>query len=208
MPVPQPSKIGPGTTGRENGKPARGTARMPWRIDVRAVLLALRTWTRRRTWVAVAVAVMVGVLVGGATVLIPNPVFTRDIPPVWWNVPVLVLMAALTGMLAATYVRVGGTAAGGDDRDGADSPPQSAAVSRGGRMGMLGTVLAWFAVGCPVCNKVALLALGYTGALTYFAPLQPILAVLALALTGYALLWRLQGMVVCPVRRPRSTPSA
>lgn len=66
-------------------------------------------------------------------------------------------------------------------------------------MGAIGTVLAWFAVGCPVCNKIALLALGYTGALTFFAPLQPILAVLALALTGVALLWRLQGMVICPV---------
>ncbi|EPR75477.1 hypothetical protein ADILRU_2020 [Leifsonia rubra CMS 76R] len=31
-------------------------------------------------------------------------------------------------------------------------------------------MLAWFAVGCPVCNKIALLALGYTGALACPAP--------------------------------------
>ena len=65
---------------------------------------------------------------------------------------------------------------------------------------MIGTVLAWFAVGCPVCNKIALIALGYSGAITYFTPLQPILAVGALVLTGVALTWRLKGQVACAVR--------
>lgn len=174
------------------------------------MLLGLRTWTLRRSLVAVAVAALVGVLIGVATVLIPNPVFVRDIPPVWWNTPVLVLMAVLTGMLAATYVRTG--PAGRADRTAGGEPGAPASGddgdSRGGRMGIVGTVLTWFAVGCPVCNKIALVALGYTGALTYFAPLQPILAVLALALTAYALLWRLQGLVVCPVpRRPARAPA-
>lgn len=156
------------------------------RIDLRAVGLALRQWTPRR-WVLAAVsAVVVGVVIGLATVLIPNPVFARDIPPVWWNVPVLVLAAVLTGLLTATIVR---------DR----SAEPDVTSDSGGRMGILGTVLAWFAVGCPVCNKIALLALGYSGALTFFAPLQPVLAVLAVLLTGYALLQRLQGEVACPM---------
>ena len=42
--------------------------------------------------------------------------------------------------------------------------------------------LAWFAVGCPVCNKLALLALGYSGAITWFTPVQPFLALGALIL--------------------------
>lgn len=174
------------------------------KIDRAAVLMALRLWTARQTLVAVGVALLVAVLIGVVTVLIPNPVFARDIPPVWWNYPVLFVMSVLTGMLAATYVRSGSTE--GDAESGAGE--QMKRSERGGRMGAIGTVLAWFAVGCPVCNKVALLALGYTGALTYFAPLQPILAVLALALTGYALLWRLQGMVACPVPSPGSRASA
>src|SRR5699024_8091455 len=57
----------------------------------------------------------------------------------------------------------------------------------------------WFAVGCPVCNKIALLALVYSGALTWFAPLQPLLAVTALALAGWALAVRLRGEISCPV---------
>lgn len=64
---------------------------------------------------------------------------------------------------------------------------------------MVGAVLAWFAVGCPVCNKLALVALGYSGALTWFAPLQPLLAVTAVVLTGLALVWRLKGSVSCRV---------
>lgn len=164
------------------------------RIDLRAVGLALRQWTPRR-WVLAAVsAVVVGVVIGLATVLIPNPVFARDIPPVWWNVPVLVLAAVLTGLLTATIVR---------DR----SAEPDVTSDSGGRMGILGTVLAWFVVGCPVCNKIALLALGYSGALTFFAPLQPVLAVLAVLLTGYALLQRLQGEVACPMPR-RATRTA
>lgn len=172
------------------------------RFDRAAVLMALRLWTASQTLVAVGVALLVAVLIGVATVLIPNPFFARDIPPVWWNYPVLIVMSVLTGMLAATYVRRGSAEGAAASAAG----EQMERSERGGRIGAIGTVLAWFAVGCPVCNKIALLALGYTGALTFFAPLQPILAVLALALTGVALLWRLQGMVICPV--PQSDESA
>lgn len=100
-------------------------------------------------------------------------------------------------MLAATYVRphrratVEATAA-------AVAPEDDG--SRQGRFGIAGTVLAWFAVGCPVCNKLALLALGYSGAITWFAPIQPLLAVGALLLTGGALVFRLRGQVYCPTR--------
>ena len=49
---------------------------------------------------------------------------------------------------------------------------------------MVGGVMAWFAVGCPVCNKIALVAFGYSGAITYFAPIQPFLALGAMVLTA------------------------
>lgn len=182
------------------------------RIDLRAVRLALRQWSPRRWVIAALAAVVVGLVIGLATVLIPNPVFARDIPPVWWNHPVLALMAVLAGLLAATFVRDRSVQPGG--ADGADGGAAEGAASltaqsqRGGRAGIIGTVLAWFAVGCPVCNKIALLALGYSGALTFFAPLQPVLAVLAVVLTGYALLQRLQGEVVCPVPRRAAVASA
>ena len=54
-----------------------------------------------------------------------------------------------------------------------------------------------------MCNKFALLALGYSGALTWFAPVQPVLAVIALVLTAVALVVRLRGRVAGPLPRVR-----
>lgn len=174
---------------------------------------ALRAWTPRQRVAAVAATALVALVIGLATVLIPNPVFAREIPPVWWNYPVWWATSAFSGMLLATYV----TARPGADADASDS----AAAARDGstvalpeieerrtsRMGVAGGMLAWFAVGCPVCNKLALLALGYSGAITWFAPVQPFMAVGALLLSGVALLWRLRGQVACPVR-PRAVEVA
>jgi len=147
------------------------------------VLNALKAWDGRQKATAVGASIGIALLIGIATVLIPNPLFGREIPPVWWNYPVWIVTSALTGMLIATYVATG---------------PRAAEEEKSSRFGMAGAILAWFAVGCPVCNKIALLALGYSGAITWFAPLQPILAVAALVLTGVALVWRLRGQVACP----------
>ncbi|QUL79573.1 hypothetical protein [Brevibacterium sp. SMBL_HHYL_HB1] len=150
---------------------------------VRDACRGLRLWDRRRIAVAVAAAAGSAVVIGVATVLIPNSLFARDIPPVWWDYPVWILTAVLIGMLIASYVR----------------GPDVEAERRSGVLGGAGGILGWFAVGCPVCNKIALLALGYTGALTYFAPLQPILAALSIVLLVVAVIIRLKGQYACPV---------
>lgn len=167
------------------------------RVSVSLAVQALRAWGSRQIATAVVAAVAVGVVVGVATVLIPNPVFGREIPPVPWNYPVWIVTSVLTGMLIATYVRPAETEADGVDEMRADRVNVS--EKRSARVGGAAGVLAWFAVGCPVCNKIALLALGYTGALTWFAPLQPVLAVAALALSVVAVLWRLRGQMACPM---------
>lgn len=167
---------------------------------------ALRMWSARQALIALLTAVVVAVVIGLATVLIPNPVFGREIPPVWWNYPVWLLTSALSGMLAATYVRADNmneSSADASESDGGRveaAPTDEALTRRTGRMGVAGGILAWFAVGCPVCNKIALLALGYSGAVTWFAPAQPFLALGAMVLTGVALVWRLRGQVACPVK--------
>ncbi|MDV6300859.1 hypothetical protein R3P82_17245 [Dietzia maris] len=160
----------------------------------------LRTWTVRQIVVATAVALGFGIVLGVATVLIPNSVFTREIPPVWWNYPVWILTSAFSGMLFATYVRspANSSQPGVPDTGINDEDP------RASRAGMVGAFLAWFAVGCPVCNKFALLALGYSGAITWFAPFQPVLAIAALALTGVALVVRLRGQVACGLPAARA----
>lgn len=145
------------------------------------MLSAIRQWPRRRWIVAGAWAVGTVLAVALPTALVPNPVFGRAIPPASWAWPVLVVTAVLAGLLAATYVRAG--------------EPEHGVP----RAGMLGGLLTYVAVGCPVCNKFALLALGYTGAVQWFAPVQPLLAVAGIAILGFALRRRLAGEVACPM---------
>ncbi|MCA0329291.1 MAG: hypothetical protein LCI03_05215 [Actinobacteria bacterium] len=142
----------------------------------------MRGWPRRR-WAVAALAVVGTVLVVGIpTVLVPTPVFGREIAVTWWAWPALLVTAVLAGLVSATYVRAAPLPAGDD-------------VSRAG---VVGGFLTYLAVGCPVCNKVALLALGYTGALQWFAPVQPVLAVAGIAVLAYALHRRLLGEIACP----------
>ncbi|MBI4445693.1 MAG: hypothetical protein HY645_07255 [Acidobacteria bacterium] len=71
------------------------------------------------------------------------------------------------------------------------------AVSRkakaGGRAAS-GGVLSFLAVGCPICNKLIVLLLGVSGALTYFAPLQIYIGVASLGLLVWALHLRMQAI--------------
>jgi len=167
---------------------ARSTSTEPVRT-MQASVLALRSWTARQRLAAVGFSVAFALLIGISTVLIPNPVFGRQVPVHPWNYPVWIASSVLAGMLAATYVRrTRGIAETTATDDTSDAPS---------RFGMVGGVLAWFAVGCPVCNKIALLALGYSGAITWFAPVQPFLAAAALVTTAGALLMRLRGQILC-----------
>ena len=182
------------------------------RSSLSLAVVALRSWGPRQFSAAVVAAAVVAAIIGIATVLIPNPVFARDIPPVWWDYPVWLLSSAMMGMLIATYVRPlqdsGRSDAGShvDAQTRTGAPVEQGTVDRsergGARAGGAAGILAWFAVGCPVCNKIALLALGYTGALTWFAPFQPVLAITALVLASIALVWRLKGQVACPLPAP------
>jgi hypothetical protein len=130
-------------------------------------------------------AVLTMLAIGLPTDVIPNPVFGRPVPVTWWSLPVLVLTSVLAGMLAATYVR--------------EPSVESAELDRPARAGGVGGLLAFFAIGCPVCNKVVLLALGTTGALELFAPVQPLLALLSVVVLALALRARLRNETSCTV---------
>ncbi|WP_347355104.1 hypothetical protein [Intrasporangium sp.] len=142
----------------------------------------------RRRLAAVAGAVGTAVVVGVPTVVVPNPVFGREVPVTWWSYPVLAVVSVLSGVLLATYVR---------EADGAERGV--AADDRAPRRGLVAAMLSFFAVGCPVCNKIVLLALGAGGALTWFAPLQPLLALGSVGGLVWAVRTRLAGRRACPV---------
>jgi hypothetical protein len=146
----------------------------------------------RRVAVGVLAAVAVGLLIGIPTGIIETPWYTRMTPVLWWNYPVWALTSLLSGALAATYVR---------------DPSVPVPATEGGKT-FTGTMLSLFAVGCPICNKLVVLALGVSGALTWFAPIQPLLAVASLGLLVYALWARRRAAVACRLRLPESDATA
>jgi len=142
---------------------------------------ALLLWSPKRWIVAVVTAVATGVLISLPTAIIENPVFGRDVAVTSWSIPVVILTAVISGLIVATYIR--------NDQ----SVEEESAVKIVGA----GAFLSFLAVGCPVCNKIALVALGYSGALQYFAPVQPYLALFGVGLLMYALRKRLTGELMC-----------
>ncbi len=62
---------------------------------------------------------------------------------------------------------------------------------------MVAAVVAWFAVGCPVCNKLVVLALGTGGATSYFEPIQPLLGLASIAVLLAAYVTRRRRATAC-----------
>ncbi len=149
-------------------------------------MVGIRYWGVRRYLVAVVAGFLWLVVSGIPTDLLDTQLFARMTPVVWWNYPFWIAGAVLVGLLAATYVAEPG------DRRPAGSQEKN--VAGGG-------LLSVFAIGCPVCNKLVVLALGYGGALTYFAPVQPVLGFLSVGLLLYALRLRLRSEAACPTPR-------
>ena len=125
------------------------------------------------------------VIIGVPTDVIPNPLFGRQTPVHPYDVAVLIALGLLTGALVATYAIA---------RD-AGRATKRAGIGSG--------VLGWFAVSCPACNKIVVALLGASGATSTFAPLQPALGGLAVALAAAALAVRVRALRrgSCPVPR-------
>jgi hypothetical protein len=139
-------------------------------------LADIRGWGVRRYLAAVAAGIGWLLLSAVPTDIVDTPLFVRMTPVEWWNYPFWVAGAVLVGLLAATYV----ADAGSERSDEAQT-----------KKALGGGLLSVFAIGCPVCNKLVVLAIGASGALTYFAPIQPLLGFLSVGLLLYALRARL-----------------
>lgn len=156
----------------------------------RLIVGELKSWPPRRWLTAAGIALLTVVVVAVPTAMIPNPIFSREIATTGWAWPVLIINALLAGLVTATYVA----------RKDVDTPND-----RGGKLGSAGAFVTFFAVGCPVCNKLVLLALGYTGAIQFFGPLQPVLAAGAIALLVWAFASRVLKENSCPLPAPVTT---
>ena len=152
-----------------------------WGEKVPNCFTSLFSWSRKRWIVAISVAFLTYLFIALPTAVIKNPIFGREIGVTSWSVTVIVISSILTGLLTATYVK----------NEFSDENPRQL------KIGGAGALLSYFAVGCPVCNKLALVALGYSGAIQYFAPIQPYLALAGIALLMYSLRMRLNNEYSC-----------
>lgn len=144
---------------------------------------------RRRLLVGGTSAIGTALIIGIPTGIIQTALYHRMTPVLWWNYPVWALSSVLTGALIATYVR---------------DPAIPIPATQSGKT-LLGGLLSLFAVGCPICNKLVVMAIGVTGALNWFAPIQPVLALASLALLTYTIWARRRTAEACRVRLQNPT---
>ena len=134
-----------------------------------------------RVVIGAGAALVTALVIGVPSGIIQTSWYHRMTPVLWWNYPVWVFSAVLTGALVATYVR---------------DPAVPVPATQSGRT-VLGSMLSLFAVGCPICNKLVVMAVGVSGALNWFAPIQPLLAAGSLGLLAYALWARRRTAIAC-----------
>lgn len=135
----------------------------------------------RRFWLATAGGTLLAaVALGVPSAVVPNPFFTRMTPTEPFNVLVLVLSVPLAGLLLATYIAKGGAVA------------RDIHADAGSGRATLGSVAAYLAIGCPLCNKIVVAALGVSGAVNVFGPAQPFIGAASVALLAATLAWRLR----------------
>jgi len=155
--------------------------------DLRA--LPPTTWLR-----AIPFAALAALLIGIPSDLIENPIFGRPVETRPIDYVILTITSALIGLVFA--IRMPADAS----EDVVD------ASERNETRTMWGGWFSFMAVGCPVCNQAVVALLGTSGALSWWAPVQPFVGALAIGLVLWALRTRLQTyqLAACPV--PERTP--
>lgn len=159
------------------------------RGSVAAVLRELRelpraVWPRAAVYGAIA-----AVLIGIPSDLIDTPIFGRPIEARWLDWVILATTSALIGLIFA--IRPASSAESGTED----------AVERQGTTTLWGGLVSFLAVGCPVCNQAVVALVGISGALSWWAPVQPIVGLAAVALLVWTLRKRLRTYraVTCPL---------
>lgn len=144
---------------------------------------------KRDVWLrAVPLAAVAAMLIAIPSDLLDNPVFGRPIPPRPVDYVVLALTSALIGLILAIR------------------PPESPEAERQEVRTLWGGLVSFLAVGCPVCNQAVVALVGTSGALSWWAPVQPVLGFAAIALLIFTLRLRLRSnaSASCPIPLLRS----
>lgn len=135
-------------------------------------------WLRALLWTAVA-----GAAIALPARLVPNDLFQRMTPTRPLDYVLWIVGSVLVGLVLAL-----------------GRSPRAESTS------IVGGTATLLAVGCPVCNKLVVAAIGTAGAVEVFAPLQPVLGVAAIALLAWSLRRSARALAAeqCPLQAPRT----
>ena len=150
--------------------------------DLRALPRA--TWPR-----AVMFAAVAAVIIAVPSDLIDTPIFGRPVEVRWIDYVILAVTSSLIGLIFAIRP------------EAVESSELAGATERQGTRTIWGGFVSFLAVGCPVCNQAVVALVGVSGALSWWAPVQPFVGLLAVGLLLYTLRKRLNTykLTACPV---------
>jgi len=156
-----------------------------WAIRKHVEMLAagLSMYTPK-AWFMTTLAAATGLaVIGLTTAIFENWFFVRMTPVRAQDYVIWILSSVLMGLIVGSYFVASSTSSDGK-------------ILSGGLLSVL-------AVGCPTCNKLVVLLLGTTGALTFFAPIQLYIGVASVLLLGWTLLLRAEALSgTCSVSQP------
>lgn len=129
------------------------------------------------------IALIAAVVISIPADLLDNPIFARPVPPRLIDYVILAITSALIGLILAIR------------------PPVSDETEKQETRTLFGGFVSFLAVGCPVCNQIVVAALGTSGALSWWAPVQPVVGAAAIGLLLWTLRLRLRTyeLAACPL---------
>jgi len=129
-----------------------------------------------KAWFMTTLAAAIGLAaIGLTTAIFENWFFVRMTPVRAQDYVIWIMSSVLVGLIVASHF--------------------VARSTRNDEKILSGGLLSVLAVGCPTCNKLVVLLLGTTGALTFFAPLQIYIGIASVLLLGWTLLLRARALV-------------
>ena len=137
------------------------------------------------TWVrAIPYAIVAAVVIALPSDLLDTPLFGRPVEARAIDYLVLAITAALIGTVLAIRP---------DQLTARDEEDQTRTI--------WGGFVSFLAVGCPVCNQAVVALVGMSGALSWWAPVQPIVGLSAIGLLIHTLRRRLDTyeLSACPI---------
>jgi hypothetical protein len=137
------------------------------------------------TWIrAIPYAIVAAVVIAIPSDLIDTRLFGRPVEPRAIDYLILAITAALIGTILAIRP---------EQLTLRDEEDQTRTI--------WGGFVSFLAVGCPVCNQAVVALVGTSGALSWWAPVQPIVGLAAIALLVHTLRRRLDTyqLSACPI---------